>query len=315
MGASDVAASETVAGRIAEFLAVRGIDRIFGLCGGHVMPIWDQAARGGIRIVDVRDERAAAHMAHAHAELTGGIGVVLATAGPGVTNAMTGVVNAHVARAPIVVISGVPPRPQERMGALQDLVHTDLLRSVTRYARTVLETAHVLPALDEAFARAIGDGCVPGPIYLDFPTDLLREHLPGHLVFEEHRKAKPKPERLPDADAVGRAVEMLWNAKRPLVVSGRGAREAGPELLALLDALDAVYLDTSESRSLVPDAHPAVVSSLRGQVMAEADVVLTVGRRLDFQLAYGSPAIFKKAAFRTAGRIRIRASRQPARAC
>lgn len=297
MGASDVAASETVAGRVAEFLAVRGIDRIFGLCGGHVMPIWDQAARGGLRIVDVRDERAAAHMAHAHAELTGSIGVVLATAGPGVTNAMTGIVNAHVARAPIVVISGVPPRRQERMGALQDLVHTDLLRSVTRYARTVRETAHVLPALDEAFARAIGDGCVPGPVYLDFPTDLLREHLPSHLVFEEHRKAKPKPERLPDADAVGRAVEMLWNAKRPLVVSGRGAREAGPELLALLDALDAVYLDTSESRSLVPDAHPAVVSSLRGQVMAEADVVLTVGRRLDFQLAYGSPAIFKKARF------------------
>jgi len=293
----EIPASETVAGRIAAFLDLRGIDRVFGLCGGHVMPIWDQAARRGIRIIDVRDERAAAHMAHAHAELTNSIGVVFVTAGPGVTNAITGIVNAHVARAPIVVISGVPPRPQEKMGALQDLVHTDLLYSVTRYTRTVREASHVIPALDEAFARAIGNGGVPGPVYLDFPTDLLREHLPDHLIFEEHLKVKPRPDLAPDTNAVQQAVEILWNAERPLVISGRGARDAGPELLALLDALDAVYLDTSESRGLVPDSHPAVISSLRGQVMEEADAVLTVGRRLDFQLAYGSPAIFKKATF------------------
>ncbi|MCE2510572.1 MAG: thiamine pyrophosphate-binding protein [Alphaproteobacteria bacterium] len=290
-------AAETVAGRIAQFLKVRGIDRVFGLCGGHVMPIWDQVARAGIRIVDVRDERAGVHMAHAHAELTGGIGVAFATAGPGVTNAITGIVNAHVARAPVVILSGVPPRPQEQMGALQDLVHTDLLHSVTRQARTVREADHVLPALDEAFARAIGDGGLPGPVYLDFPTDLLREALPGQRILDEHLEAKAKPALPPAPEAVQRAVDILWNAKRPLVVSGRGAREAGPELLALLDALDAVYLDTSESRGLVPDSHASVVSSLRGQVMEEADAVLTVGRRLDFQLAYGSPAIFKKATF------------------
>ena len=76
------------------------------------------------------------------------------------------------------------------------------------------------------------------------------------------------------------------------MISGRGARGAGPELIALLDRLGAVYLDTGESRGLVPDCHPSVVGAMRGAVMGDADVVLTVGRRLDFQLAYGSPAVF-----------------------
>src|SRR5439155_20888421 len=94
-------------GRRGRFLKARGVDRIFALCGGHIMPLWMRADAEGIRIVDVRDERAAVHMAQAHAELTGGLGVALVTAGPGVTNAMTGIANAHVSRAPGPVLPGV----------------------------------------------------------------------------------------------------------------------------------------------------------------------------------------------------------------
>ena len=94
-----------------------------------------------------------------------------------------------------------------------------------------------------------------------------------------------------------KAVDLLWSARRVLVISGRGARGAGPELISLLDRLGAVYLDTGESRGLVPDSHPSVVGAMRGAVMSDADVVLTVGRRLDFQLAYGSPSVFKDAKF------------------
>ena len=100
----------SAAALIARFLKARGVDRVFALCGGHIMPIWMRLDAEGIRIVDVRDERAAVYMAHAHAELTGGLGVALVTAGPGVTNAMTGIANAHVARAPVLVLSGTPPR-------------------------------------------------------------------------------------------------------------------------------------------------------------------------------------------------------------
>ncbi|MCW5624792.1 MAG: thiamine pyrophosphate-binding protein [Burkholderiales bacterium] len=282
---------------IARFLKARGVDRIFALCGGHIMPIWMQADAQGIRIIDVRDERAAVYMAHAHSELTGRLGVALVTAGPGLTNAMTGIANAHLARASVLVLSGGPPRPQENRGGLQDLPHVDLVRPITRYARTVREPSLVLQELDEAVARAQGQGGEPGPVYLDFPTDTLRGDVPRPMQLAEHFAEKPRVPLQPDAGQVSAAVDLLWSAKRPLVISGRGARDAGPALRALLQKLGAVYLDTGESKGLVPDDHGSVVAAMRGTVMVEADLVLTVGRRLDFQLAYGSPAVFKHARF------------------
>ena len=282
---------------IARFLRAQGVDRVFALCGGHIMPIWMRADAEGIRIIDVRDERAAVHMAHAHAELTEGLGVTLVTAGPGVTNAMTGIANAHVSRAPVLVLSGTPPRPQENRGALQDMDHTQLVRSITRYARTVREPALVLQELNEAVARAYGEGGEPGPVYLDFPTDTLRAEFPRRLLLEEHFRRNTYPVLLPDPAAVAQAAEMIWSARKPLVVSGRGARRAGPELVRFLDRLGAAYLDTGESRGLVPDHHPSVVAAMRGAAMGQADLVITVGRRLDFQLAYGSPAVFGPARF------------------
>ncbi len=295
--------SDTAAGVIARFLKARGVDRIFALCGGHIMPIWMRADAEGIRIVDVRDERAAVYMAHAHGELTGGLGVALVTAGPGLTNAMTGIANAHIARAPVLILSGGPPRSQENRGGLQDLPHVDLVRPITRYARTVREPSLVLQELDEAVSRAQGQGGEPGPAYLDFPTDTLRGEVPRPVQLEEHFRAKARPFLLPDDNDVAAAVDLLWSAKRPLVISGRGARGAGPQLRALLDRLGAPYLDTGESKGLIPEDHASVVAAMRAAIMGEADVVVTVGRRLDFQLAYGSPAVFGGARFLRIGDV------------
>jgi len=289
--------TNSVASVVARFLRARGVDRVFALCGGHIMPMWIRIDAEGIRIIDVRDERAAVHMAQAHAEVTGELGVALVTAGPGVTNAMTGIANAHVSRAPVLVLSGTPPRPQENRGGLQDMDHTRLLQSITRYARTVREPALALQELDEAVSRALGEGGDPGPAYLDFPTDTLRADVPAPLQLDELFRPKRKPVLLPPPDIVQQAVELLWSARRPLIISGRGARGAGAELVRLLDKLGAVYLDTGESRGLVPDGHPSVVTAMRGTAMTEADLVVTVGRRLDFQLAFGSPAIFGAARF------------------
>jgi acetolactate synthase-1/2/3 large subunit len=289
--------ADSGAGIIARFLRARGVDRVFGLCGGHIMPIWMRVDAEGIPIVDVRDERAAVYMAHAHAELTGGLGVALITAGPGVTNGMTGLANAFVARAPVLVVSGIPPQPQENRGALQDMNHVEFVRPLTRYARTVREPALVLQELDEAVSRAFGQGGEPGPVYLDFPTDTLRAEVPRAVQLAEHFAPKPRPRLIPDPVDVAKAVDLLWSARRPLVITGRGARGSGPALVRLLDALGAVYLDTGESRGLVPDDHPSVVAAMRGTVMGQADVVLNLGRRLDFQLAYGSPAVYGEARF------------------
>lgn len=289
--------SDSVAAVIARFLHARGVERIFALCGGHIMPIWMQADAVGIQIVDVRDERAAVYMAHAHAELTGQLGVALVTAGPGMTNAITGIANAHVARAPVFVIAGCPPRAQADRGALQDLPHAQLVSAITRYSRTLSEPSLILPELDKCVTRAFGDGSDPGPVFIDVPTDVLRARVPVALQMDEHLLPKPAAVLQPDTERVAAATDLLWSAKRPLVISGRGARIARHELTAFLDSLGAPYLDTGESRGLVSDDHPSVVAAMRGRVMQQADVVLTVGRRLDFQLAYGSPAVFGKARF------------------
>lgn len=289
--------ADMAAGVIARFLKARGVDRIFGLCGGHIMPIWMQCDAEGIRIIDVRDERAAVYMAHAHSELTGGLGVALVTAGPGMTNAITGIANAHTARASVLVLSGGPPRAQENRGALQDMPHVDMVKPITRYARTVREPSLVLQELDEAVSRALGEGGDPGPVYLDFPTDTLRGMVPQALQLAEHFRPKQVPVMQADEVSIAAAVNLLWSAKRPLVITGRGARCAGSAINALLDVTGAVYLDTGESRGLVSDEHPSFIGAMRGTVMGEADLVITIGRKLDFQLAYGSPAVFKNARF------------------
>ena len=282
---------------IARFLAQRGVDRIFGLQGGHIQPIWDHVARRGIRIIDVRDEGAAVHMAHAHAELAGGFGVAMVTAGPGVTNTVTAMANASLARAPVLLIGGCTSRPQANMGPLQDIPHVDILRPVTRAARTARVAEQVVRELDEAVARALGDLGEPGPVYVEIPTDVLRTSVPPQLVLEEWLQAKPARLLLPEPAAVAQAVDVIWSARRPLVVTGRGARPAGAELVRFLDASGAVYLDTQESRGLVPADHPAFVGAVRAAAMTEADVVLVIGRKLDYQVGYGSPAVFPNARF------------------
>lgn len=282
---------------IARWLQARGVDRIFGLQGGHIQPIWDHLGRLGVRIIDVRDERASVHMAHAHAELTGGLGVAMVTAGPGVTNTVTAMANASLARAPVLLIGGCTSRPQANMGPLQDIPHVDILKPVCRYARTARVADQALRELDEAASRAMGDLGEPGPAYIEFPTDVLRTPVPAPLVLDDWMRAKPARVSPPDPAAIEVAAEALWSAKRPLVITGRGARGAGEALVRLLDASGALYLDTQESRGLVPPDHPSVVGAVRAQAMSEADLVFVIGRKLDYQLGYGSPAVFPYARF------------------
>jgi acetolactate synthase I/II/III large subunit len=294
----DLNADETAAAAwVARFLKARGVDRVFGLQGGHIQPVWDHVAGAGIRIIDVRHEAAAVHMAHAHAELTGALGVAMATAGPGVTNTVTAVANASLARAPVLLIGGCTSRPQANMGPLQDIPHVDLLRPVTRTARTARVAEQVVRELDEAVARAMGDAGEPGPVYIEIPTDVLRMSVPRQLVLDEWMAAKPPRVLPPDSADIALAVDVLWSARCPLVITGRGARSAGAELVRLLDASGALYLDTQESRGLVPADHPAVVGAMRAAAMTDADVVVLIGRKLDYQLGYGSPAVFPNARF------------------
>ncbi len=289
--------SRSVAEWVARFIVARGPARVFGLQGGHIQPIWDELVQAGVAIVDVRHEGAAVHMAVAHALLTGEPGVALVTSGPGVTNCVTSAANADLERAPVLIIGGCPPARQDHMGPLQGTPHVDILRPVTRLSRTLRSAEQVVCELDGALARAQGADGLPGPVYVEIPTDVLRTRIADAAVLPEHLLRRPASRSLPDPEAIERGAQLLCASRRPLVVSGRGASGAGEALVSLLDASGAIYLDTQESRGIVPAGHPAHVGAMRGAAMRDADLVLTVGRKLDYQLGYGSPAVFPNARF------------------
>lgn len=274
---------------------------VFGLCGGHIQPLWDEIARLGIMIVDVRDEKAAVHMAQAQAELTGKPGVALVTAGPGMTNSVTGIANAFVSRTPVVVITGSPPRPQRGKGALQEVEQVEIVRPVTRYAERIDAPDTSIATLAKAFAAAEGRLEEPGPAFVDFPTDVLRSSIPQTCLNPEDFQPGRHPIGNLDPASVQTTAELIWSAKRPVVITGRGARSAGGELVEMLERLGCVYLDTAESKGLVPAGHCAFMPSMRSRAMMEADLVVTIGRSLDYQLAYGSRAVFKNAKFARIG--------------
>ena len=288
---------KTVAQLVVEFLVSRKVDRVYGLQGGHIQPIWDQLAQRGVRIVDVRDEGAAVHMAHAHAVLTGALGVAMVTAGPGVTNCVTAIANAQLERVPVLLIGGCAPVAQDDLGPLQGIPQTEIMQPVTRHARTLRFADNVVRDLDKAVAMARGDGAPPGPVYVEIPTDVLREAVHPNVVLDEHLRDRPDRVMLPDPADIEAAAQLLASARRPLVVTGRGALRAAPELVRLLDATGAVYLDTQESRGLVEAGHPSVVGAVRARAMRDADLAVVIGRKLDYQFGYGSPAVLPNARF------------------
>ena len=155
---------------IARALKNEGVDTIFTLTGGHIVPILDGCVQEGIRIVDLRHEQAVAHAAEAYGRLTGKLGVAAVTAGPGVTDAMTGIASAYYADTPMLLIGGRHLVRQELMGGLQEMDHPQMFRSITKWAGTAWQTDRLADYIATASRSAFsGRG---GPVFLDVPMDV-----------------------------------------------------------------------------------------------------------------------------------------------
>ena len=289
--------NNSVAAWIVKFLIKRKVKVIYGLQGGHIQPIWDFCYKLGIKIVDVRDEKAAVHMAQAYSIITNNIGVAMVTAGPGVTNTVTGVANASLALSPVLIIGGCTPIKQSNMGPLQDIPHVDIMKPITRYARTARVPEQVIRELDLAISYAIGNLGEPGPSYIEIPTDVLRKTVPEKLIFNDLIKEKKPYNIYPNPKDIKLLIDKIENSKKPLLISGRGAKNCKESLINFLDKNSILYLDTQDSRGVIPYGHSSNVYAARSKVMSEADLIILLGRKLDYQLAYGSPAIFKNASF------------------
>jgi len=287
---------QTVAAAIAQFIVSQGVKRVYSLPGSHVKPIWSELDRAGVQVVSVRHECAAVHMAHAEAQLTGQIGVALVTAGPGLTNAVTGIASAYLARTPLLLLSARVPDPQAGMGALEEIPQADLVRPVCRYVREVSDQRHVLPALSLAAAAALGVDGAQGPAYVDFDPVMLSQPIAAWHVAAHPFRRVVRPTLFPDPASIETAAALLRRSTRPVAIGGRGTRAAGALLQRFLDSSGCMYLDSRESRGALPPDSSSAVPSVRSRAMGEADLVITLGKRLDFELAYGSAAVFSDAA-------------------
>src|SRR5438105_6671221 len=161
---------------VAKALKNEGVDTIFTLCGGHIIDIYDGCIDEGIKVIDVRHEQVAAHAADAYARVTGKPGCAVVTAGPGTTDAITGVANAFRAESPFLLIGGQGALNQHKMGSLQDLPHVDMMRPITKFASSVLTTERVADMVSMAFREALAGA--PGPSYLEIGRDILDGHVP-----------------------------------------------------------------------------------------------------------------------------------------
>lgn len=282
---------------LAKALADRGIDQVYGLHGGHLQRIFDVLPKYGIDIVTTRDERAAAYMAHAHYQITGEPGVAFATAGPGVTNALTGVANAHSYQAPMLLIGGSASLKQQERVALQEIEQVDLYEPVTEWAGTVFEAERMPEYVDIAMRNAQRPR--PGPSFLNVPMDVQNENVPDEWldedidVVQEFPSAKKQRPR-PGEAATAELVSMLEAAERPVLISGVGVLNSavGERLRQFVEAAGIPYLDTAESRGYVPGTHPMNVNASRSKAVGEADTIILLGKRLDFTVAFGSDVFF-----------------------
>jgi acetolactate synthase-1/2/3 large subunit len=204
---------------VAKALKAEGIDVIFTLCGGHIIDIYDGCLDEGIKIVDVRHEQVAAHAADGWARITGKPGVAVVTAGPGTTDAITGVANAFRAESPMLLIGGQGALDQHRMGSLQDLPHVDILKPITKFASSVLTTDRVADMISMAFREAYAGA--PGPVYLEIGRDILDGKVAlskARLPQFGHYRASTRS--IGDPADIEKLADMLHAAKKPVILLG-----------------------------------------------------------------------------------------------
>lgn len=269
-----------------------GVRALFTLSGAHVFPIYDAAVGGKDRVTagqpgplalyDVRHEQSAVFAAEATGKLTRTPGCAVVTAGPGVTNAVSGITSAWLSGVPLVVLGGRAPDARWGAGALQELDHPPLLASVTKAAGTVHDAGRIRAEVDAAFHLAGQPH--RGPVFLDIAMDAL--YTESTTVAPELPAAT---DRECDPAALATAASILAEAHAPLVVIGSDVWNDGAEeaVVTLVTTLDIPAIANGSGRGVLPPGHRLLVSAARSHAVRGADVVLVLGAPLDFRLGFG----------------------------
>jgi acetolactate synthase-1/2/3 large subunit len=268
----------------ASMLEREGVENVFGLHGGHIDPIFQACRDHGIRIIDTRHEQAAGHMADAWARTTGRPGVAVVTAGPGVTDIVTAVANAYIDSVPMLVVGGRYALADDEMLPLQELHGVPLMESITKWRRLVRDPERIPEYVSMAFRHATTGR--PGPVFLEIPEDVLAARVEEEEVrFPEVYRPEAAP--APPPEAVEKALAILSEAERPVILAGRGVWFArGTEELREFAELTGIPVCANGmTRGAVPEDNPLGVGSfmVAGRSMALAgfpDAALLLGGRL-----------------------------------
>ncbi len=263
-------------------LQAAGVKELFTLSGGPIFPLYDAAHEAGFPLYDVRHEQTAVFAAEAVAKLTRRPGVAALTAGPGVTNGVSGLTSAFFNAAPVLVLGGRAPAFRWGSGSLQEIDHVPIVAPVTKHAATV-------PGLDEipaAIKAALEASLTPhrGPSFLDFPLE---------VIFSTGEAAEPQPPTVdvlePDPDEVAKAAEILGSAERPVIIAGSDVygSDAVEELRAAAETLGVPVFANGMGRGVLPPEHPLAFAKARRVALNGADVIAVVGTPLDFRLGFG----------------------------
>ena len=264
-----------------------GVDVLFTLSGGHIMPLYDGCLDEGIKIIDVRHEQAAVHAADAWARCNpGSIGVAAITAGPGVTDGVTGIANAWRANSPILIFGGQGPFSQLRKGSLQEMDHLGVVRPITKYCDAVYSTDRIPEFVELAIRHAVSG--IPGPAYLEIPMDTWNGQCEWENVTVPRIRTE-SPRLSPDREEVRNAIEVLKASERPMLMAGTSVKWSQGS-----DAMNRFIGDThiptytnGMGRGTVPWDSPEFLNRSRRDAMQKIDCILLAGTLLDFRMRFG----------------------------
>ena len=281
-----------IGGRLAaEALIERDVDYIFSLSGGHITPIYQFLENSKITIFDTRHEQAAVFMAEAWARMTRKPAVAMVTAGPGFTNALSGIASARLSNTPVILIAGCVGLESVEKLDLQDMTQLPVIAPMVKKA-FVCQVAERIPEyIDMAFRAAMSGR--PGPVYLELPCDLLNATIDPAKVKKMHTRLESKPV---DRKNTPKIVDLLKAAKNPVVIAGSGAwyADAGEELIAFVEKTGIPTFTAGAGRGVIPDTHPlcfesslAIRPGAAMMALLSTDLVLFLGDSLSLFYIFG----------------------------
>ena len=283
---------------VAQALIERKIPQIFSLSGGHITPIYQFLEKSNVQIFDTRHEQAALFMAEAFGKMTRQAGVAMVTAGPGFTNALTGIASAHFSNTPLVLIAGCVGMDNKEKLDLQDMPQAEVIRPMVKKALVCPKAERAQEYVDMAFRTALSGR--PGPVYLEFPVDVLNTPVDPVSV----RKTLTLPQNHPaDPDSAQALVQMLLKAKKPVIIAGTGAYQsgAGRSIKSLVETAGIPIFTSLSGRGLLSDDHPlcfegavAIRPGAGFAAFLETDLVVILGSRVSLYYLFGD--IFNPAA-------------------